>query len=211
MFVFGDSSTIAISSLTNAASGQPGGAPGMTAALVGTGLGQNKPSITVNGLPAAVKSVNANGVVFQIPYETGVGPAVVGVNNNGSIAGYLFSVAPSSPGIYSDANGNLTPVATVVAGKALAFTMTGDGYIPVPDGYAASGNSLTYKPQLPFTVTVGGTPVFVNSYGLASGAVGVTTVNVTIPTTAPAGPQPVVVTVNGVASPPVNVTVTAAP
>jgi uncharacterized protein (TIGR03437 family) len=196
----------------------------MTARIIGTGLagGTFKPagassfsmnglSITVNGIAAAFKNVSPTQIDFQIPYEVGVGPAVVGVNNNGHIGGYLFQVTPSAPGIFADANGNLTPVSTVQAGKTLSMTMTGDGYIPITSGLAPTSSSLSAKPSLPFTVTIGGSPVFVNTYGVGPGAVGVTTVNMTVPASTPAGPQPVVVTVNGVSSPPVTVNVTAAP
>ena len=232
MWVYGDSSKMTISGLVNAASGQSVAAPNMTATIRGTGLASTSlrsgsasftystsagPSgfgMTVNGVAAAFKSISPTQIDFQIPVETGVGPAVVGINNNGSIGGFLFEVSPAAPGIFADANGNVAPTATVQAGKALTLTMTGDGVLTpsLPDGFTAAANSsLFWKPALPFTVTIGGTPVFLTSYGLVAGAVAVTTVNVVVPASVPAGPQPVVVTVAGVASPPVNVNVTAGP
>jgi uncharacterized protein (TIGR03437 family) len=227
MFVYGDSSTMTLTGLTNAASGQSAAAPGMTATLLGTGLAgstfraatgasfsQNGVSLTVNGIPAAFKLLSPTQIDFQIPYETGLGPAVVGVNNSGKIAGFLFNVTPSAPGIYADANANVTPISTIQAGKNLTITMTGDGATnsTIPDGVAPTASTnLVAKPALPFTLTIGGLPVFVTTYGIAANAVGITTVNLTVPTSIPAGTQPVVVTVNGVSSPPVNLRVLAAP
>jgi uncharacterized protein (TIGR03437 family) len=70
---------------------------------------------------------------------------------------------------------------------------------------------MAFKPALPFTLTIGGAPAFLTSYGIAAGSYGMTTMNVTIPGSTPTGVQPVVVTVGGVSSPPVNVTITAPP
>jgi uncharacterized protein (TIGR03437 family) len=229
MFVLGDSSVATITSVTNAASGQTVAAPGMRAVLKGTALAMSSVYyangvyavgrlsgvlVTVNGVPAAVQSVSPSQINFQIPYETGTGTAVVGVSYNNSAAGYLIQVTPSAPGIYADANGNATPTPTVQAGNTLTLTMTGDGVTnpSIPDGATpATSSSLAFKPALPFTLTIGGGPAFLTSYGIAAGAYGVTTMNVTIPASAPTGPQPVVVTVGGVSSPPVNVTITAPP
>jgi uncharacterized protein (TIGR03437 family) len=228
MFVLGDSSVVAITGLTNAASGQPGAAPGMLAVLKGSALAPSTALesggvyyvgrlqsvlVTVNGVPAPVHSVAPALIAFQIPYETGIGTAVVGVSYGDYAAGYMVQVTPSAPGIYADANGNSTPTATVQAGKSLTLTMTGDGVTSpiLPDGYTpATTSSLQFKPALPFTLTIGGAPAFLTSYGIVAGAQGVTTMNVTIPASAPIGVQPIVVTVGGVSSPPVNVTITAA-
>ncbi len=232
MFISGDTSQMTIAGMTNTASGQPAFAPGMTATLTGTALANVSVSassaafaytvggvtaayaLTVNGVPAAFKSLSPGKITFQIPYETGAGPAVVGINNLGSFGGYLFNVSPSAPAIYTDANGNVTPTATVQAGSALTITISGDGETSpsnLTDGATpASNSSLMWKPALPLSVTIGGAPAFVTSYGIASGAVGVTTVNMIVPSGTPPGPQPVVVTVGGVASPPANVTITAA-
>jgi uncharacterized protein (TIGR03437 family) len=229
MAVLGDSSVATIASVTNAASGQAVAAPGMLAVLKGTALATSSGYylngvyavgrlfgvlVTVNGVPAAVQSVSPSQIKFQLPYETGTGTAVVGVSYNNSAAGYFIQVTPSAPGIYADTNGNATPVATVQAGKTLTLTMSGDGVTnpSIPDGATpATSSSLAFKPALPFTLTIGGVPAFLTSYGIATGAYGVTTMNVTIPASAPTGPQPVVVTVGGVSSPPVSVTITAPP
>jgi len=231
MFVAGDSSAMSVVSVTNAASGQAGAAPGMQAVMKLSGTPLTTASsvsytagayvvgrlagvlVTVNGVPAAMHSITPSTVTFQIPYETSVGPAVVGVSYNNAAAGTLIQVTPAAPGIFADSSGNATPSSSVQAGKTVALTMTGDGVTnpTIADGATPStASSLLYKPALPFTLTIGGAPAFLTSYGIAAGSYGVTTLNVTIPASMPAGAQPVVVTVGGVASPAVNLTVTAA-
>jgi uncharacterized protein (TIGR03437 family) len=226
MLVAGASSAIQITGVTNAASGQSVAAPGMLALIDGSGLAAQSVRystgtfygvgalgnvlVTVNGIPAPVHSVSPAEIAFQIPYEIGTGPAVVGVSHDEVAAGYLIQVTPSAPGLYADANGNASLNATAQAGKTASFTMTGDGVTnPVlPDGFYPTTSGLVYKTALPFTLTIGGSPAFLMSYGIAQNVQGITTLNVTIPVSAPTGVQPVVVTVNGVASPPVNVTIT---
>ena len=213
---------VTITSLTNSASGGTVAAPGMLAVLQGTNLASSSVnfgfyafspsflSITVNGVPAAFLSASSTQIRFQIPYEISPGTAVVGVSYKGNVGGYNFQVAPSAPGIFVNAAGS---AGTVQAGKSIALTMTGDGVMSptIGDGSTPSTlSSLAFKTALPFTLTIGGTPAFLNSYGIVSGAYN-TTLNVLIPVSTPAGVQPVVVTVNGVPSPPVNLTITAAP
>jgi len=224
-FGYGDPTGLSISGITNAASGKSVVAPGSIAMIKGSGLAKSGlqytsgpygfslggTSVTVNGVSAALKSATATQIYFQVPFETSAGPAVVGVNNNGNAIGYSIQVAGSAPGIYADANGFLTPTNTVVSGgKAISFTITGDGDDNgLADGgtVSSSSSNYLYKPKLPLSVTVGGNPVFVTSYGTVSGSVGVTTINIQVPAGTPTGVQPVVVTVGGVDSPPVSVNV----
>ena len=225
MFVVGDPSAISIAGIANAASGQSVAAPGMLAVITGTGLATQSVRyggnlyvvgrlgsvlVTVNGLAAPVHSVSPTQIAFQIPYEIGNGPAVVGVSHDNAAAGSLISVTPSAPGIFADSSGSVTPSGTVQAGSTAAITMTGDGITsPVlPDGASPGTSTLSFKTALPFTLTIGGAPAFLTSYGIAQGMQGVTTLNVLIPANAPTGQQPVVITVNGVASPPANLTIT---
>jgi uncharacterized protein (TIGR03437 family) len=219
MFVYGDPTGISITGLVNAASGQSVAAPGMMATVNGTGLAvPGSPSsffgflsgsvpVTVNGIPAAFNKASNSQIQVQIPYETGTGPAVIGITTGGHTAGYLFNVTPSAPGLFQ-------PAASVQAGKTLTLTMTGDGVTsPITtDGVApSSATNLNAKPALPFTLTIGGQPAFLTSYGIATGNYSTTTLNVSIPASTPPGTLPAVVTVNGVSSPPVNVTVVAGP
>ena len=214
MFVNGDSTGISIAGLVNAASGQSVAAPGMMATVTGSGLAiSGSPTtffgflsgapaaITINGVPAAFSKATDTQVQVQIPYETSTGPAVMGITNGGHTAGYLFNVAPSAPGLFQ-------PSGPVQAGKTLTLTMTGDGVTtPALSDGATPLLSFLNKPALPFTLTLGGQPAFLSSYGIASGAYSVTTLSVLIPAGSPAGPQQAVVTVNGVSSPPVTVTI----
>lgn len=228
VFVNGDSTGVAITSLTNTASGKSVAAPGMLATLTGTGLYSGSYyfyftdtglhtaygfsagilAITVNGVPAPFNTANSTQINFQIPYEISPGTAVVGISYGTKVGAYVFQVAPSAPGIYAVTTGS---VGTVQAGKTISLTMTGDGVKSPAIGDGVAGSSLLlYKTALPFTLTIGGVPAFLASYGITTESYS-TTLNVAIPSSTPAGIQPVVVTVNGVSSPPVNLTVTAAP
>ena len=223
-FVNGDSTGVTIGSLTNAASGQSVAAPGMLAVLQGANLyrgGINVSNafgpvysyasnaavpigITVNGVPAALTNVTPSQIKFQIPYEIGAGTAVVGVGYSGKVGAFVFQVSPSAPGIYADATGS---VGTVQAGKSISLTMTGGGVTNPALGDATAGtSSLVYKTALPITLTIGGVPASITSYGIAADSYS-TTLNVAIPASASVGIQPVVVTVGGVSSPPVNITI----
>jgi len=151
---------------------------------------------------------------LQIPYSAGSGPAVLGINNNGQIAGFQFNISPSAPGIFGDASGNLVPQSTAVAGAVATLYVTGAGEVTPALNTAfwpASTTPLVSlpKPILPLSVTVGGVPAFLQFFGLPSGFIGTTQVNFTVPASLAAGTYPVVVTVGGVSSPPVNLTVRA--
>jgi uncharacterized protein (TIGR03437 family) len=169
-------------------------------------------SATINGVAATMIYVSPGQLNVQVPYSTGAGPAVLGVNNNGQIAGFAIQVAPAAPAIFSDGAGNVVPTAMATAGSPVAIYLTGAGEVTPalktawwePSGTLAA--SLP-KPVLPLSVTVGGTPAFLLFYGLPSGTLGTTQVNFTVPATLAPGIYPVVVTVNGVQSPPLNLTV----
>jgi uncharacterized protein (TIGR03437 family) len=225
MLVFGGSTSgTAITGVANT------GAPGMLLTVTGTQLANSTAttpartnpyaftlggvSATVNGLAAPLVSIAPGQLVVQIPYEAGAGPAVVGINNNGQIAGFQFQMAPSAPVIYADANGNLTPSATAKQSATATVLVNGAGDVPLSvigeelgTGFLPTSASL-FKPSLPISVTVGGTPVFLSSIGISTTVLGETQVNFIVPSTVAPGPQPVVVTVGGVASAPATLTVT---
>ena len=52
---------------------------------------------------ARLYCVSAGKVNVQVPYETGLGPAVVSINNNGEVASFPFTVAVTAPGLYTSA------------------------------------------------------------------------------------------------------------
>ena len=219
MFVLGGSATSSISAVANSASYKASVSPGMLMAVFGTGLA-NSPataplsalpfslagvSATVNGLAAPILYVSPTILDIQVPYTVGAGPAVLGVNNNGQIASFRFVVAPSAPGIFADANGNVVPNPVVNRGAVLTLyvTGTGDSNAVFDTGLSPSGTAPA--PILPVSVTIGGVPVFPELMNNA--LVGMTWINVLVPSSVPTGNQPVVVTVGGAASAPVNVVV----
>jgi uncharacterized protein (TIGR03437 family) len=230
MFVYGRSSGISIKGAGSAATFLPAASPGMLFSIFGTQLANStkqasatplpfsldRVSAKVNGLDAPIRYVSPGQLNIQVPYEAGAGPAVLGVNNNGQIAGFQFQIAPAAPGIFADANNNLVPDSSVSAGGTLTLYLTGDGDIAsgLLTGFAPSAATPVAslpKSRLPVSVTVGGVPAFVQFYGIPVGLVGVSQLNFTVPASVPPGVQPVVVTVGGVSSPPVNLTVQAPP
>ncbi|HTS78852.1 MAG TPA: protease pro-enzyme activation domain-containing protein [Bryobacteraceae bacterium] len=226
VFVLGGSATTTISAIVSSASFEPGGSPGMEMGIFGTQLantiatasGDPLPystagvSVTVNGLAAPVLYASPGFLNIQVPYAAGAGPAVVTVNNNGQVAGMQFTMAPSAPGVFADAEGNLVPTASIPQGGIATLYMTGAGEISpaLKTAYSepatVSAASLP-KPVLPLSVTIGNVPVFLEFVGLAPTLVGTTVVNFLVPSSVPMGTQPLVVTVNGVASKPVNVNI----
>jgi uncharacterized protein (TIGR03437 family) len=227
MFVLGPgNSGAAIAGVANAASKATTGSPGMLLSVYGTNLanttqtasGSPLPfsvagvSATVNGLAAPLTYVSPSQINLQIPYEAGAGPAVLGIDNNGQVAGFAFQIAPAAPAVFADSSGNLLPSATVLQGGTTTLYLTGGGDVsPLiatgqaqPSGTAAA-NLPT--PLLPVSVSVGGVSAFVQFAGIPGGLIGTLQVNFTVPATAPAGSQPLVVTVGGKASPPVNLNV----
>jgi uncharacterized protein (TIGR03437 family) len=151
--------------------------------------------------------VSPNQVNIQIPYEVGAGPAVLGIRNNGQVAGFQFQVAPSAPGIYTDGNGNLAGNVAVQAGGVATLYLNGAGDVTptlLTASFAPAGPVIA--PVMPLSVTVGGVPALLQFAGLEAGNIGTTQVNFYVPASL-SGAQPVVVTVGGAASPPVNVTV----
>jgi len=224
MFVLGGATSgMSISAVANSASYATSVSPGMLLSVFGTNLAKSTGpntasplpyslagvSATVNGLAAPIVYVSPGMLNIQVPYAAGAGPAVLGVNNNGQIAGFAFQISPSSTGIFADAHGNVVPVPSVNAGSALALYVTGTGDVSpaIKTAYSPAAGSTATVPLLPLSVTVGGVPAFLEFVGITPGLIGVTQVNILVPSSTPQGNQPVVVTVGGVASAPVNVVV----
>jgi uncharacterized protein (TIGR03437 family) len=215
-----------ITSIGNAAvPGDTRVAPGMLLSIFGSNLAGTTQSVSgtaipyslagvtvaVNGIPAPVMYVSQTQLNIQVPYEVGAGPGVIGINNNGQIAGTPIQVNPAAPGIFTDGNGALVPQGSVKVGQTAALYLTGAGDMTL--GITGIGTSPTSslasapKPMLPLSVTVGGVPAFVQGFGAAPGQVGVVQVNFTVAAGTPTGAQPVVVTIGGVSSKPAQVTV----
>ncbi len=221
------SSDMSIAGVSNAASFLPIAAPGMILSVFGGSLApspqlaSNLPlplkmagvSATINGVAAPLYFVSSGQLNIQVPYETGVGPAVVGVNNNGQVASYIFNVSPSAPGIFTDSSRALVPIASGRPGDTLVLFMTGEGLVSpaLATGatpFFATPLPLLPQPGLPVTVTVGGVPAVIAFAGIPSGLAGETQVNFVIPASVRVGVQQVVVTVGAVSSLAANVTIT---
>jgi uncharacterized protein (TIGR03437 family) len=226
VLVVGGSANLSIGGVSNAASGKVAFAPGMLMSVYGTNLSpatkhagriplplnMQGVSATVNGMSAPLLDVLPGQLNIQVPYETGAGTAILGVNNNGQVTYFPFQVVPTAPGIFmtADGNGNLVPNATGKAGDILLAFMTGEGDVTpaVITGFAPNEPvSGLPAPTLPLSLTVGGVPAMIDFAGIPD-LVGVTQINFTVPTGVPVGPQPVVVTVGSVSSPPVTLTIT---
>ncbi len=228
MFVYGPQGAAQeIDAVGNAASYKTMASPGMLLTIYGSHLANTTDqanstplpfvldgvSVAVNGLAAPILYISPTQINIQVPYEAGAGPAVLGVNNNGQIAGFQFEIAPAAPGIFADGNGFIAGASGAKPGGYATLYLTGAGDInsALPTGYAASTSTPAAslpKPLLPVSVTVAGQPAFLQFIGNTAGTVGVTQVNFLLPSGAATGTQPVVVTVGGVAGPPVNLTVT---
>jgi uncharacterized protein (TIGR03437 family) len=220
----GDTSSVRIDGVANAASFQTAVAPGMLASVFGSQLASQPQqaaaiplplqaqgvSVTVNGVAAPLVYLSPGQLNIQIPYEVGAGAAVLGVNVNGLVAYCDFRVMPSAPGIFASA-GSLVPASQARPGDTLALFMTGEGDVTPFFGTNSTPPPATAldqlpKPALPISVSVAGTQAAVQFIGIPSGLM-VTQINFTVPPGTPPGLQPVAVTVNGVASPPVNLTI----
>jgi uncharacterized protein (TIGR03437 family) len=227
MFVFGGSTAgTVISEVVNSASFGPGASPGMLVSVFGTNLANSTATNTGNPLPYSLAGVSAtvNGLAapvlyasptmlnIQVPFTAGAGAAVLGVNNNGEVAGAQLQISPSSPGVFADANGNVSPDPVVNAGAILTLFVTGTGEVTpaLKTAYSPSTGTLPV-PVLPLSVTVGGVATFLESVAITPGLIGTTQIKILVPLTTPTGNQPVVVTVGGAQSAPVNVVVQPAP
>ncbi|HLK69021.1 MAG TPA: protease pro-enzyme activation domain-containing protein [Bryobacteraceae bacterium] len=227
VFIVGDAGAT-IGGVSNGASFQQFFAPGMILSAFGTNLAQSTQvasalplplslggvSATVNGVPAPLYFVSSGQVNLQVPYETGAGTAVLGINNGGTVSAFTFPIAAAGPGVFTNSGQNnaLVPISTAKHGDTIPLFITGEGLVSNSLATGASAFSgtpldLLPAPLLPVTVTVGGVPAHVTFAGVPSGLAGATQVNFVIPDGAPAGLQPVVVTVGGVSSQAANVTI----
>ena len=137
----GTSESTVITAVANGASYAQAFAPGMLMTVFGTGLAPVTRSATalplpldiagvsatVNGVSAPLYYVSPGQVNVQVPYETGMGLAILGVNNNGQVASFPFTVAPAAPGLFTAPDGTLVPSATARQGQTAVAFITGDG------------------------------------------------------------------------------------
>jgi uncharacterized protein (TIGR03437 family) len=227
----GASPSISIAGLVNNFSGGLSAAPGMIAAVFGTGLAPAGTALaaswlplpyslagvsaTVNGVSAPLYYASPGQLNVQIPYETGAGTAVLAIDNNGQVATVAFPVAMVAPGLFPSAIDNSTgsEVASAKAGQVLLLFMTGEGDVTPTLATGAtpapSTNVAAYpQPRQAVTVTVGGVPAKLLFQGIPYGLAGATQIDLTVPAGVAAGPQQVLVTVGGVAAPALSLTIT---
>lgn len=227
MYVLGSgASGSAIASAATAGSAQTTGSPGMLFSVYGTQLSAATQAVntaplpftlagvsaTVNGVAAPLSYVSPGQINLQIPYEAGAGPAVLGIDNNGQVAGFAFQIAPAAPAVFADASGNLNLTAIPGGAATIYLTGAGDVYPPIFSGDTPSSTDPVSQfptPLLPLSVTVGGVPALVQWAGIPPGLVGEVQVNFWVPLSVSVGTQPVIVTVGGKASQPVNLKVVA--
>jgi len=170
-------------------------------------------SATVNGVTAPLRYISSGQVNLEIPYETGAGWAVVGINNNGKVAAFTFFVNESAPGIFAGAGNTLVPNSSGKRGSTLLAFITGQGDISpgLFTGRTASSSTPLANlpaPTLPVSITVGGVNAQIAFIGIPSGLVETPQINFVVPANAPLGNQPVVVSVGGVPSPAVMLNIT---
>jgi uncharacterized protein (TIGR03437 family) len=229
-FVVAPSSTTQIGGVANIASFATVFAPGMQAAVFGTALAPDKitasriplplsqlgVTATVNGNNAPFYYVSPSQLNIQIPYETGSGPAVLAVNNNGQIAYFPLQISTVAPQLYGIWNLQGLPVTSAQQGQVLLAFTTGEGDLnPTLATGATPPSTTAYSklpaPRQPVVLTVGG--VSANPllfWGVPSGLAGVMQIDFTVPANAPLGPQTVIVTVGGVPTNAVTLNITAA-
>jgi uncharacterized protein (TIGR03437 family) len=156
----------------------------------------------VNGIAAPLLAVSPTQVNIQIPFEVGAGPAVLGLTNDGEVAGFAFQMGPAAPGILTDADGMVAPQSKAQIGKVATMFLTGAGdFLGLPrtafSTSAASPVANGSKPALPLSLTVAGVPAFVQIAAMAPGQLGVLQVNFIVPASVPTGTQSLVVTIGG--------------
>jgi uncharacterized protein (TIGR03437 family) len=223
-----------IAAVVNNFSGTTTAAPGEMVAVFGTRMAPavtpavasrlplpfslNGVSATVNGVSAPMYYVSPTQIDLQIPYETGAGPAVLAINNNGNIAAFPLQVSATAPGVFNTPLDALTGVlsTTIAQNQFLVLYVTGEGDVTptLTTGATPARQADPAKYPMPrqaVTVTIGGVPANVLFAGIPNGIATETQINIQVPANAPLGKQDLIVSVGGVASPPVSVTVTASP
>ena len=167
--------------------------------------------VLVNGTPAPLIYVSAQQIIFQVPYETGLGTAsVVVLSNNTASAAAPMTVQQAAPSIliYGDNRAVvLNPDNTLNAagngakpGSVLVGYLIGSGPLdnPIATGMAAPASPLS-REKLKTTVSVGGLSADVQFAGMAPGFVGLVQINFVMPNLAP-GDYPMQVTIGSAVS-----------
>jgi uncharacterized protein (TIGR03437 family) len=176
-------------------------------------------AVSFNGIAAPILYASATQVAAIVPYAIDDATAQVSVTYQGKAsAAFPVAVAPSAPSLFTlnqtgsgqasainASNGMANSAANPVRiGDYITLYATGEGQtIPAGvDGRVVDSTSI--HPALPWTVTVGGIPAFVQYAGGAPGQVaGLMQINVRIPTgVRPGGYVPIVLQVGNASTTP---------
>ena len=169
---FNGPENVSVTSVSNAAAGQQAYAPGRVLSINGTQLAtltQSAATIplpdylagfeaAINGVPAPVYSVSPGQVKIQIPYETQLGQATLMVGTPYQNLTTTFQVAAAAPGIFTGADGSISPSGSGAIGQTVTMFITGEGQVrpSVPTGGTPSSRTpmgQLPKPRRPVTVT----------------------------------------------------------
>ncbi len=202
--------------VVNAASGEPGVAPGALASLFGAGFSAGA-TVTVNGERAPILALLGDQINFQVPYAA-AGTAEIVVASGGQSATLRAPAAAVQPGLFTfdgsraaALHADFTAVnaaSPVHPGEAVLLYGTGFGSVdnqpplgaPAPDSPLARTTGAV-------RVTIAGRDAEVFFAGLAPRLLGVFQVNAAVPADVPPGDADVVVAVNGRAGPAVKLSV----
>ncbi len=160
--------------------------------------GRAMPLLAIIPLSPSGTQINA-----QLPYETPAGNTQIVVEQNGAAsAAFAATVQTSAPGVFIFGDNravaqNIAPNGTVSlntadnpvpAGDYIILYLTGQGPLdnPVPTGGAASGSPLSI-PTLPYSATLGTTPIPIAFLGMTPLNIALAQANIQIPRDTPPG------------------------
>jgi uncharacterized protein (TIGR03437 family) len=200
--------TVSAGGVGNAASFQPQISPGALASVFGTGFGlgivspaanpglptsAGGVSVTVNGQAAPLYYVSPAQINFQVPWETTVGTASVGVTVSGGNSNTIsVPVVSAGPGLFT---GNGTAIVQnypdyslntasnpAPAGSTIIAYLTGSGPVnpPVADGALAPTSPLATATSS-YSASFGSASAQVSFLGLSPGYVGLVQANIVVP------------------------------
>jgi adhesin/invasin len=167
--------------------------------------------VLVAGTPAPLIYVSGTQIVFQVPYETALGPTPVAVLSNQILSSSApMMVQAAAPGILTYGSNRavvVNPDNTVNAagngarpGSVLVAYLIGSGPLdnPIPTGASAPGSPLSME-KLATTVSVGGSNATVQFAGMTPGFAGLVQINFVMLDLAP-GDYPMQAAIGGAAS-----------
>ena len=188
--------------------------PGALIAILGSNLSSNMAgtpdqltpftllngiAVNIGGVPAGIFYVSPNQITALIDPATPIGPTTLSVSGPTVNATASVNIRPvAAPGLFATSNAGDRDAsalnATTYAGSPFSVTTGGQ-----PTGVFLFGTGL--DPSTAPTVTIGGAPATVQSYGPAMCCLGIEQIGVTIPAAlAGAGRVEIVATAGGLAS-----------